>query len=528
VEFPAGVYLVGNIMLRDHVTLRLQRGCVLKGSDDLDDYQVSWAYMIAARGARDIGIVGEGTIHCNQRAFYTKREEAKKRGVDQCEAVYEKMCSMWGKSVVSYWGVRPWRPRATLYLFKCEDVVIRGVRFVEGAVTTINMTGCESVTLDGISIENDDSILCADGINIVASRNVFIVNSHLASEDDPVCIYHSLPCLDNRFTEVDGDLIWYMRNGVPAWEEVTEAERDRILEESDQLTDAEFAKLPTENVVVSNCILETRQNGFRINGGMPGAIRNINISDCVITGAAIPFNIKMFYQCSSGLAKYPGSTAIENISISNITATGIGLFPLLIRNEGPPGQTAGHIRNVFLRNACFECSGEWNGCGIYIGGHRERNVENIHLSDVDILVGPRSQEESTQEGRYPNLAGYEQTPEERRQHPGYSKPPYAVYCRYVTGLSLRDVGIRFREGVEEYPALRLDHVVRPRLRSVEAPEAAGNPVVFRDVQDPVIHLCPEHIGRAQETGRTSSEGAGPRRYPQPQESMQEQGDASEE
>lgn len=74
VVFPAGKYVIGAIVLKNNVTLSLDNGAVLLGSTNLDDYPrhtpayrsysdtyVSQA-LIYAENARNIGIVGRGTI----------------------------------------------------------------------------------------------------------------------------------------------------------------------------------------------------------------------------------------------------------------------------------------------------------------------------------------------------------------------------------------------------------------------------------------------------------------------------------
>lgn len=491
VAFSAGIYLTGNIVLRDHVTLHLQRGCTVKASDDLDDFKINSAYLILGRKIRDVGITGEGTISCSLNSFVAKREAAKANNVDMADRnKYESMAAFWGKDVINTWGVKPWRPRATLYLFKCENIVLEGVTFMEGAATTINMTGCRNVRLHGIHVNNDMITRCTDVINIVACQDVFITDSHIVSEDDPICIYHSLPCLDHVFTHEDGVIVWSMKYGFPYYQQVTEEEMKHILETSDQLTDEEFAQLPTENVIVSNCILRTHQNGFRINGGKPGTIRNINISNCVILSAAIPLNIKIFYQLSK--INYPGTTRIENISISNVTATEAYVFPVLIRNEGSVGGESGHIRNVSIRESFFECSGG-QGYGAYFGGHKDRYLENIRLTNVEIIIADNAAYDGFRKGeiRYPNLAGYEMSPEEKKYKKGYDRPPYVFYCRNIHQLHLHNVRVKFEKGADMYSSVFYCNSVEGiRMESLDVPEPGNIPTfVFEDVTDAVVQGC---------------------------------------
>ena len=73
VIFPAGKFLTGTIVLKDHITLRLQKDAVLLGSTHVEDYQnmdpfadglgidVGWALVVAV-DAKNISIKGEGII----------------------------------------------------------------------------------------------------------------------------------------------------------------------------------------------------------------------------------------------------------------------------------------------------------------------------------------------------------------------------------------------------------------------------------------------------------------------------------
>src|ERR1700748_340467 len=70
VIFPVGEFLSGTVAIKSNVTLELQKGAVLLGSTDVNDYQnldpfteglginVGWALVVAV-DAKNIGIEGE-------------------------------------------------------------------------------------------------------------------------------------------------------------------------------------------------------------------------------------------------------------------------------------------------------------------------------------------------------------------------------------------------------------------------------------------------------------------------------------
>jgi polygalacturonase len=61
VYLPPGKYLSGPITLKSNVTLYLDAGATLLGSEVLEDY-VGVRHLVYARDASNIGIAGEGTI----------------------------------------------------------------------------------------------------------------------------------------------------------------------------------------------------------------------------------------------------------------------------------------------------------------------------------------------------------------------------------------------------------------------------------------------------------------------------------
>ena len=73
VYLPAGRYLTGALFFRDHITLHLDAGATLLGSQDPADYpiisnrwegveQLTYAPLLAGSGLENITITGRGTI----------------------------------------------------------------------------------------------------------------------------------------------------------------------------------------------------------------------------------------------------------------------------------------------------------------------------------------------------------------------------------------------------------------------------------------------------------------------------------
>ena len=68
VYFPAGNYLTGSLLLKSGVFLEIGPNATILGSTNIEDYPAE--SLISADHARDVGIVGQGTIDGQGRVFW--------------------------------------------------------------------------------------------------------------------------------------------------------------------------------------------------------------------------------------------------------------------------------------------------------------------------------------------------------------------------------------------------------------------------------------------------------------------------
>jgi polygalacturonase len=167
VVVPAGDYLTGALVLRSGVTLRIEEGATLNGSQDMSEYppaQVRWeghwvkGYngFISATDAEDVGIAGPGKIIGNptlrgrvERATGLRYpaliefNNCKNVRVEDC---YTQQYGMWSTHPVY-----------------CENVTFKNVTFKSGA-DGIDVDSCKHTVIDGCTFEtSDDSISLKSG-----------------------------------------------------------------------------------------------------------------------------------------------------------------------------------------------------------------------------------------------------------------------------------------------------------------------------------------------------------------------------
>ena len=235
VTIPPGVHETGSIRLRSHVELHLEKGAVISGSARQEDYddmpedvcpitpEFSAKALVMAWDAEDVAITGEGTIDGNGPQFYDR--------------------SKWVRNNPKFWRI-PQGPRPRLVQFaRCKNVRLEGATFKDSAAFTMYLRECEGVTMDRIAVIGDLRITNGDGIDLDGCRRVRIGNSTFRNGDD--CF--ALRAIRSR----------------------KEPPRQIVC----------------EDVVVSNCVLNSACQAIRIGCPSDDTIRNVLFKDIRLEGS---------------------------------------------------------------------------------------------------------------------------------------------------------------------------------------------------------------------------------------------------
>ncbi len=286
-----------------------------------------------------------------------------------------------GRGVIDGQGARfegPYKRRPyTLRFIECRDVAVTGVQFRNSPMWVQHYLSCDTVLIRGITVRSRVNHN-NDGIDIDACRNVRISDCDISSGDDAI---------------------------------VLKSSTDRV----------------TANVVVANCILSTACNALKMGTESNGGFENIVISNCAIHDTRL-----------AGLAlEIVDGGTMDGIVVSGVTMRGVGA-PLFVRlgdrgrpfTPGGPKPDIGRLRNVTISN--LEASGA-GPVGCAIAGLPGHPIENLTLQGVRLRFagGVRKSDVAAA------------VPEDADRYPEFGMfgklPAYALYCRHVKGLRLRDV-----------------------------------------------------------------------------------------
>jgi polygalacturonase len=315
VRLTEGRWLSGTFYLADGVTLLLQRGAILLGSRQIDDYgtprtvvqpdgteiEVRTRALIAGVGLKHVALRGEGTIDGQGDAFRDRKSP---------------------------------RPKC-IHLIDCSDVLVEGVRMRDAGSWMQHYRYCERLTIRGIDVFSHVTYN-NDGLNIDSCRDVWITDCRVHSDDDAI-VLKSLsrrPCENVSITHCT------------------------ISSHCNAL------KLGTEsgggfkNIRIADCqvcspqgtqVIYGRQRGLAaialelVDGGR---LENVDVSNLDIDGVSVAIFLRLGNRARlyDGGEK-PGIGTLRNVSLHDITATNTGDIGCSI--TGLPDHC---VENVVLRN----------------------------------------------------------------------------------------------------------------------------------------------------------------------------------
>ncbi len=303
VFFPAGAYLSGTIVLKSRVTLHLDAGAVLLGSQDLRDYPsfvpalrsftdtYTEKSLIYAEGLQDIGICGRGVIDGQGAAF---------------KGAYK---------------VRPYLMR----FVSCRNVSVADVSIKDSPMWVQHYLACEGVEIRGIGVHSRVNVN-NDGIDIDGSQRVRISDCEISSGDDAIVLKATAdrPCKDVVIANC------VLSSACNALKLGTESNGG------------------FENIAISNCtIYDTRLAGIALEMVDGGVLDRVNISNIVMNSVVAPIFIRLGDRArpiAEGGARPPVGN-LRDVSIANVQAMGAGAVGCAI--AGLPGHA---IENVVLEN----------------------------------------------------------------------------------------------------------------------------------------------------------------------------------
>jgi len=312
---------------------------------------------------------------------------------------------------------------------RCKFVTIDGITILDSPNYCISLLGTDYVVIDSVTILNG----FADGIDPDCCRHVRIANCHIESWDDAIVPKASYSLGERR---------------------------------------------STENLTVTNCILASNCNAFKLGTESGGDFKNITISNCTFfshSSTRLPIS-------GIALLSVDGSN-IDGVAISNIAMADVRC-PIFLRlgNRGRdmPTPVAGTLKNIVMSNI-VATNAQWPCAITGIPGHL---VEGVALNNLQISYrGGGTREQSRAE-----------VPEVPAKYPTADMfkvyPAYGFWCRHARNIHLSSVRLHWTTP-DARPAVACDDVSNLSIDGLSAPQAKGGYALlhFHEVRDALIRGC---------------------------------------
>jgi hypothetical protein len=427
VRFPAGTFLTGPLQLRSGVTLQLDAGATLLGSRERKDYYgpssdpakkaLVFRHLLSGIGLHHVALRGTGTLDGSGDAFPDPQEKI----------------------------VRP----HNIYLERCEDVLIEGVRLRASGSWMQHYRLCTNVVIRGIAVFNH-ATHNNDGLDINSCLNVKITDCVVDSDDDAICLKST--------------------SGVPC-----------------------------RNVSISGCTASSHCNALKMGTESGGGFLDIAIAHCTVFSPTNSKAINGNQRGEAGIAlEIVDGGRMENVSVTDVNISGV-LAPIFLRlgdrgrTYGRPQRPAvGTMHNILLKNITAEnCS----PLGCAIAGLPDHPIEDVRLENISL-----SFEGGAQELEYihkvfqrraagaggADPAGTRRLISERPEaYPDCRMfgilPAYGFYCRHVKGLQIDNLKLQ-TVAADTRHALMFDDVETVAVRGLAVAGVPGGAALLRLVQ----------------------------------------------
>ncbi|MCE1196406.1 glycoside hydrolase family 28 protein [bacterium] len=333
---PAGTWLSGPIELGDDMTLLLEKGATLRFIDDPERYdpvETRWegvsCYamhpLVFARGAKNVGICGEGVLDGNGASWWeAHRRKKADRQSGPVAAIERRLAALNGATLDQPSGgggreTQFLRPPLAQFL-SCDGVTLRGVTLTNSPFWTLHPVFSTRILIDNIRIQNPSDAPNTDGIDVDSCTDVRIVDTLVDVGDDCIALKSgSGPrgVAENRPTRnisISGCTFLSGHGGVVLGSETAGG---------------------IENVDVLNCRFIGTDRGIRMKSrrGRGGIVQNLSCRNLVMERVLAPLTINLYYNCGARAEEAPAlfseaaapvtalTPKFRNITIANLVAT---------------------------------------------------------------------------------------------------------------------------------------------------------------------------------------------------------------
>lgn len=339
VLFPAGKYMLGKVFLKSNVSVQLQNGVHIIASANQEEYPISagpkdtllkynpditnweldrrWAVFYGC-DIENVVISGEGVIDGHYKDFLKPRKLA----AAPSWSLHEKDLELYGRN-----GFRP----VLIMLENCTNVQIKDISLINAPCYTMDFKMCSHMKISSIRIDNAIGADNSDGMHLSSCSDVIISQCDLHCGDDAIAI------------------------------------------------DTDEGK-PSERIVVTSCILASRNNCLRIFHSLHSAEMYAKLPYCTVRDIVVSACVIRQGDCAVCINADKGE--ISNVQVTGITGT-------MTRNGAAfliTSHNNSRVESVTFSDWQLTCRG-----GGYMYAEPESVITDVNLRHIDLVICPKTQ-----------------------------------------------------------------------------------------------------------------------------------------
>lgn len=280
---PPGTWKTEAIHLKSNICLELEEGAIISFSDKPEDYLpvvltrwegtecYNYSPLIYAKDCENIGIIGKGILQGNGENWWPWKKLQQEAAKELCYAESEHIPvekRIYGTKSVA---LRP----SFIQPFNCKNILIAGIKIINGPQWTVHPVYCENVEIKNIIINTDGPN--TDGLNPDSCKNIWIHGCHFSTGDDCIAI--------NSGINEDGLRVNH----------------------------------PSENILIEDCVMTKGHGAITIGSAMSGGVKNIVARNCHISHCEQGIRLKSM----RGRGGYIKNVTMENIEINEASKEAI-------------------------------------------------------------------------------------------------------------------------------------------------------------------------------------------------------------
>ncbi len=383
VVIPRGTWLTGPISLKSNIDLYTEAGALVLFSPDKNLYPLvntnfegfntyRCSSPVNGRNLENVSITGKGVFDGSGDAWRSVKKEK------LTDSQWKKLVASGGiisengktwypseqfrageklaemnvprqlKTKEEFEKIRDFLRPVMISLVSCKKVLIDGPTFQNSPAWCIHPLLCVDLTVRNTTVKNPWYSQNGDGIDIESCKNSLVHDSNFDVGDDAICIKSG--------KDKEG--------------------RDR--------------GVPTENLVIKNCVVYHGHGGVTVGSEMSGGVKNLHVSNCTFIGT----DVGLRFKSNRGRGGVVENIFISNIEMINIPAQAIS-FDLFYGGKSPAealddavsnndhavpvaSEETPQFKNISIRNV--NCKGAMQA--ILLQGLPEMNLENISLENI--------------------------------------------------------------------------------------------------------------------------------------------------